>query len=309
DLCQEPAAGGGGGAAQGDGDHRARAGARRTTLVQRQEAAARAARAGLRARQHSVGDHAGLPPARRRGCGDEDRQQDARREGGVHLGGDVPGGAHGRGPGPAGALCLAHRRGHCPDAEGFRGSARRARGRYCVSLVMDGRRGRSGRDVIAGIQQIGLGVTDAALVFAWYRRWLGMDIRIFDETARARLMTCYTGGTVHSRRAILAVNLNGGAGCEIWQFTSPASQPPSFDVELGDLGILSARVKAEDVTRAHRRLADGADVWMSPLRRDPSDAPHFWMRDPWGNLLQVVRGSDWFADGTWVETGGRWIGL
>ena len=163
--------------------------------------------------------------------------------------------------------------------------------------------------MIAGIQQIGLGVTDAPRVFAWYRRWLGMDIRIFDEAAPARLMTRYTGGTVHSRRAILAVNLNGGAGCEIWQFTSRASQPPSFDVELGDLGILSARVKAEDVTRAHRRLADGADVWTSPLRRDPSDAPHFWMRDPWGNLLQVVRGSDWFADGTWVETAGRWIGL
>src|SRR5262249_58794904 len=141
---------------------------------------------------------------------------------------DVRGGADGRGPVPSGALCLAHRRAHCPDAEGFRGSARRARGRYCVSLVMDGRRGRSGRDVIAGIQQIGLGVTDAALVFAWYRRWLGMDIRIFDEAASARLMTRYTGGTVHSRRAILPVNLNGGGGCPIWRVptrTAPAPRP------------------------------------------------------------------------------------
>jgi catechol 2,3-dioxygenase-like lactoylglutathione lyase family enzyme len=163
--------------------------------------------------------------------------------------------------------------------------------------------------VIAGIQQIGLGVTDAALVFAWYRRWLGMDIRIFDEAAPARLMTRYTGGTVHSRRAILAVNLNGGAGFEIWQFTSRTAQPPSFDVELGDVGILSARVKAEDVALTHKRLADGAGVWTSPVRRDPSGAPHFWLRDPWGNLLQVVRGSDWFADGDWVETARRWMGL
>jgi catechol 2,3-dioxygenase-like lactoylglutathione lyase family enzyme len=163
--------------------------------------------------------------------------------------------------------------------------------------------------VIAGIQQIGLGVTDAALVFAWYRRWLGMDIGIFDEAAPARLMTRYTGGTVHSRRAILAVNLNGGAGCEIWQFTSRTAQPPSFDVELGDVGILSARVKAADVALTHKRLADGAGGWMSPVRRDPSGAPHFWLRDPWGNLLQVVRGSDWFADGDWVETARRWMGL
>jgi catechol 2,3-dioxygenase-like lactoylglutathione lyase family enzyme len=33
------------------------------------------------------------------------------------------------------------------------------------------------------------------------------------------------------------------------------------------------------------------------------------LRDPWGNLLQVVRGSDWFADGDWVEAARRRMGL
>ena len=63
---------------------------------------------------------------------------------------------------------------------------------------------------VAGVQQVGIGVRDAAASFTWYRRHFGFDVRIFDDTAEAQLMRRYTGGEIQRRRAILAVNMAGG---------------------------------------------------------------------------------------------------
>jgi catechol 2,3-dioxygenase-like lactoylglutathione lyase family enzyme len=159
---------------------------------------------------------------------------------------------------------------------------------------------------IAGIQQVGIGVVDAGQAFDWYRRWLGADIQIFDEAAPAALMTRYTGGAVHHRRAILAINLRGGGGFELWQFTSREPRPPRFAVELGDLGLLAARVKTASVPDAHARLAGRADVWVGSPRRDPAATPYFWIRDPGGNLLQVVDSRDWFGP-DWIRGAADWL--
>ncbi len=66
--------------------------------------------------------------------------------------------------------------------------------------------------MINGIQQMGIGTTDVRKSFNWYRRNFGFDVPVFDEAAEAPLMTQYTGGKVHARHAILAMNLNGGGG-------------------------------------------------------------------------------------------------
>ena len=79
--------------------------------------------------------------------------------------------------------------------------------------------------VISGIQQVGIGVVNADEAFKWYKDIFGFDIQVFAEAAEAKLMTLYTGGQVHSRYAILALNLQGGGGLEIWQYTSRKPQP------------------------------------------------------------------------------------
>jgi catechol 2,3-dioxygenase-like lactoylglutathione lyase family enzyme len=41
------------------------------------------------------------------------------------------------------------------------------------------------KKIIAGIQQIGIGVDNAQEAFKWYRNIFGMDIPVFEEAAEA----------------------------------------------------------------------------------------------------------------------------
>src|SRR5438874_7429476 len=101
--------------------------------------------------------------------------------------------------------------------------------------------------IISGIQQVGIGVSDVKRSYAWYSKHFGMDIPIFEEAAIADRMLPYTGGTAHSRHAVLALNIKGGGGFEIWQYTSRKPQPPVFSVCLGDLGIFCVKMKSDNV--------------------------------------------------------------
>src|SRR6187549_3394109 len=121
--------------------------------------------------------------------------------------------------------------------------------------------------ILAGIQQIGVGVADAAQAFAWYRRHFGFDIRIFDDVAEAALMKQYTGGVVQKRRAIFALNMAGGGGLEIWQFVSRTPQPPASPIEPGDCGILSTRLRTQNARQAFAFLREaGAAVLSQDVR-------------------------------------------
>ena len=73
------------------------------------------------------------------------------------------------------------------------------------------------RFIISGIQQIGIGIPDVHAAWTWYRKHFGMDVPVFEEQAEAALMTPYTGNEVQSRHAVMALNMGGGAGMEIWQ--------------------------------------------------------------------------------------------
>ena len=74
--------------------------------------------------------------------------------------------------------------------------------------------------IISGIQQIGIGNPNVVEATEWYRKYFGMDIKVFDDAAIADLMLPYTGGKPHERRAILTLSMRGGGGFEIWQYTS-----------------------------------------------------------------------------------------
>ena len=153
------------------------------------------------------------------------------------------------------------------------------------------------------IQQVGLGVPDVNEEFRWVRRVFGMDISVFEDEGEAPFMIRYTGNKVQRRRAILAENLAGGGAFEIWQYLSREPKFPSFSLQLGDLGILLAKIKARDVAAAFERLQQGdADV-VSGVQQDPAGGFSFFVRDPYGNLFQVVQDEHWFTRGRWV-TGG-----
>ncbi len=147
--------------------------------------------------------------------------------------------------------------------------------------------------VITGIQQIGVGVLDVVKAFDFYRKQLGFDIRVFDEAAEANLMLPYTGGKPHQRRAILAINLNGGGGLEIWQYTSRTPQPPVFTPQLGDLGIFVAKIKTFDIQQTHARLSQ-SQLRVSKILKHPAGFQHFFFQDIFGNYFEMAEQSDFF---------------
>ncbi len=159
------------------------------------------------------------------------------------------------------------------------------------------------KKIISGIQQIGIGIPNVHEAWSWYREMFGMDVSIFEEAAVAELMLPYTGGEPRSRHAVLAVNLQGGGGFEIWQYTSRQPQPPSFQPQLGDLGIFVARMKSKNVEAAYEHMKEKGGEILSMPSQDPSDNKHFFVKDPYGNIFQVI-GQDSFFGNTAASTGG-----
>lgn len=150
---------------------------------------------------------------------------------------------------------------------------------------------------ITGIQQVGVGVADLKQAWAWYATNFGFDVPAFNDAAEAPHMARYTGGAVQSRHAALAINMHGGGGFEVWQYTSRTPGGPERPPVLGDHGILAPRLKSGRIEEAHERLtAAGATILGGP-NADPAGVPHFFARDPWGNIFQVVEAADWFAGG------------
>lgn len=164
---------------------------------------------------------------------------------------------------------------------------------------------------ISGIQQVGIGNPDVHKAFQWYRKNFGMDIPIFEEAAEANLMLPYTAGKPQQRHAILAVNLMGGGGFEIWQYTSRTPQAPSFDIQAGDLGLYITKMKSPNVKKAFDEMKQkGLDV-ISPLLKDPNGKEHFFVRDLYENIFQVVSSDNWYTDGKALTGGpcGMMIGV
>jgi catechol 2,3-dioxygenase-like lactoylglutathione lyase family enzyme len=146
---------------------------------------------------------------------------------------------------------------------------------------------------ITGIQQIGIGVSNVQEAWKWYREHFGVDIRIFEEEAIADLMLPYTGGKPQSRYAALAINLQGGGGFEIWQYTQRVPQPANFEIRMGDLGIFAIKIKSQNVKATYEWFRKRETKTM-PLVKDPSGTDSFYLKDPYGNVFQVVEGKGWF---------------
>ncbi len=146
---------------------------------------------------------------------------------------------------------------------------------------------------ITGIQQIGIGTPDLEKAWQWYIRAFGMDVNVFDDAAEAALMIRYTNQKVEKRRAALALNMAGGGGFEIWQYTSKVPQPATFDIRLGDLGIYAAKMKSKNVAALHAHLQK-VNKKPGKLGKDLTGRPCFWINDLHGYPFQVVEGNDWF---------------
>ncbi len=161
------------------------------------------------------------------------------------------------------------------------------------------------KPIISGIQQVGIGIPHVYEAWKWYRQHFNMRIPIFDEAAEAALMLPYTGGQPRSRHAVLAINSQGGGGMEIWQYTSRTPEPPLFDIQLGDLGLYAAKVKSRDVHQTYKELVGLKANILGEVSQTPEGKPHFYVKDPYNNIFEVVKSDDWFKKDA-ASTGGMY---
>lgn len=147
---------------------------------------------------------------------------------------------------------------------------------------------------INGIQQLGVGVADLHEAWKWYREHFAMDIRMFEEEAVAELMLPHTGGQPRERHAVLALNMRGGGGFEIWQHKGKKPEYPSFEIRLGDLGINIGKLKTDNIRKSFQKFSEEGLQILGQITSAPDGNQHFYLKDYFGNLWEVKQEKEVF---------------
>ncbi|MDD4632860.1 MAG: VOC family protein [Proteiniphilum sp.] len=150
---------------------------------------------------------------------------------------------------------------------------------------------------IAGIQQVGIGVENFAEAWKYYIDVFNMDIRILEDDKVAELMLPYTGGRPQKRRAAIALNLQGGGGFEIWQYSERKPLSICFEIQAGDLGVFAAKIKSRNVLKTYELFSRKRNIHILGRLSDGIDGhPTFFMKDPFGNIFQIIHEPSVYRD-------------
>ena len=152
-----------------------------------------------------------------------------------------------------------------------------------------------GKYLISGIQQVGIGTEDFRKSWNWYIEKFGVNTKILEDDTVAERMLPYTGGEPQKRHACIAMNMQGGGGFEIWQYSERKPQPCKFAVAAGDLGIFAAKIKCRNIEAFHKKLKK---TWneVSEIAAMPNNALCFYVKDLYGNCFQVVERGDVYLE-------------
>ncbi len=149
---------------------------------------------------------------------------------------------------------------------------------------------------IGGIQQMGIGVPDLHEAWLWYKQNFGVDIKALDDEGTAELMLPYTDGKPQQRHAILAMNLQGGGGFEIWQYKSRTPKAAEFKISLGDLGIFATKIKTKDIVSSFNHFTQLDCCLSKKIHDDVEGKKHFFVKDPYDNIFQIIESDNWFLE-------------
>jgi catechol 2,3-dioxygenase-like lactoylglutathione lyase family enzyme len=149
--------------------------------------------------------------------------------------------------------------------------------------------------LIYGIQQVGVGVENAEEAFRWYATRLGSDVIVFDDKNEATYMAPYMGGNPHKKRALLAMNMRGGSGYEIWQYVDRKPVKISEEVKIGDFGINYIKIKSRNAETSYSRLKSQDVHILSEIAEEPDGGKSFYISDPYGNILCIKEFDNWYS--------------
>ena len=91
------------------------------------------------------------------------------------------------------------------------------------------------------------------------------------------------------------MNLQGGGGFEIWQYSQRTPQLCPFEISVGDLGVFAAKLKCRDIKAFHKEISSKWEHVSTPAML-PDGTPCFYVKDLYGNIFQMVEKKDVYID-------------
>lgn len=150
--------------------------------------------------------------------------------------------------------------------------------------------------VISGIQQIGVGVEDLATAWKYYIDVFNMDVKILDDDHVADIMAPYMGGKPRKKRAVIAINMQGGGGFEIWNHKEHKPEKPDFELQYGDLGVFAVKMKSRNVKQSFIEFSTKNVTMRSGLSKSIDGKDTFYIEDIFGNIFQIVEDASVFRE-------------
>jgi len=151
--------------------------------------------------------------------------------------------------------------------------------------------------IISGIQQVGIGVENFKSAWNYYINVFQMDVKILEDDTVAELMLPYTGHKPQKRHAAIVINMQGGSGFEIWQYSERKPQKIATEIQVGDLGISVVKMKCRNVKGFFLELSANPQVKLpGGLSTYIDGTDTFYMQDPFGNIFQIVHDDSVFRD-------------
>ena len=140
---------------------------------------------------------------------------------------------------------------------------------------------------ISGIQQVGVGTVDFRRSWNWLIQMFGAETKILEDDTVAERMLPYTGNQPQKRHACIAVNVQGGGGFEIWQYSEREPLNAKFEIGIGEIGIFGTKVKCTDVRAFRKQLLEHWNR-CGEVEQLPDGTLCLYVQDLYGNLYQLV---------------------
>ncbi len=145
--------------------------------------------------------------------------------------------------------------------------------------------------MITAFQHVGMGVRDTDRTYRFYRDLMGFRVKLSDKTSYLEEMAPIVGAVVEMR-ALMAMNVRGGAAIELIEHTSTRPLEPPRPVEWGDIGYLELGLKAFRLDELYLDLKRRGVQFLTPVRvmecGDGRVEKYAYLRDPDGLLVQLV---------------------
>lgn len=91
--------------------------------------------------------------------------------------------------------------------------------------------------------------------------------------------------------------MQGGGGFEVWQHTGKKPELPSFQPKMGDIGIYITKLKTADIEGSFRKHSELGLELLSGICQDPHGRKHYFIRDPYNNIFQLVEEAFVYQEG------------